>query len=44
MFVYRLRGFDLSAKSRRECGPLDLRWRPASDLSIFLSVKVEVDQ
>ena len=44
VFVYRLRGFDLSAKSRLECGRLDLRWRPASNLSIFLSVKGEVDQ
>ena len=42
--VYLPTGFDLRAKSRLECGRLELGWRPASDLSIFLSVEGEVDR
>ena len=41
--VYLPTGFDFREKSWLECGRLELRWRPASNLSIFLSVEGEVD-
>ena len=40
--VYLPTGFDFREKSRLECGRLELRWQPASDLFIFLSVEGEV--